>query len=134
MAEPSVPSPSDRLREHPDARFGAPQHAFDLAAVAAEVAREPQAGESGHRQKALYKHGNTTISLFIFEHLTRLKPHQTRGVVSIHVLSGHLRITAGGVPHDVRAGQLLVLAPQVEHDVVAHERSEMLLTVHLEPS
>jgi quercetin dioxygenase-like cupin family protein len=123
--------PTDRLRTHPEKRFEAPQHAFDLAAEAEALAKEPEAGESGHRQKTLYKHGATTVSLFLFGHLTRLRPHRAKGFVSIHVLSGHLRITADGVPHDLHAGQLLLLAPGVEHDVVAPEQSQMLLTVYL---
>lgn len=121
----------DRLRQHPEPRFAAPQHAFNLDEVAAELERELHAGEAGHRQQTLYKHGPTSVSLFLFGHLTRLAPHRAKGVVTIHVLSGHLQVTAEGQANDLRAGRLLVLAPGVEHDVVARQESRMLLTVHL---
>ena len=123
-----------RLRPHPEPRFAAPQHAFDLDEIAARLKQEKQAGESGHRQEMLYKRGPTSVSLFLFGHLTRLPPHRAKGVVSIHVLKGHLQVMAEGNAHDLHAGHLLVLAPGVEHDVVAREESQMLLTVHLDAS
>jgi len=123
---------SERLRPHPDQRFAAPQHQFDLEAVAATLRQELRSGEAGHRQQSLYKHGPTSISLFHFDKLTRLPAHRAKGVVAIHVLKGHLRVMAEGQSHDLRAGNLLVLASGVLHDVVAQDESEMLLTVHLD--
>ena len=123
---------SGRLRQHPAKRFAAPQHEFDLDAAVKALREELQAGQAGHRQQSLYKHGPTSISLFLFGRLTRLPPHRVEGVVSIHVLKGHLRVVAEGNSHDLRSSHLLVLAPGIEHDVVAHEESEVLLTVHLE--
>jgi quercetin dioxygenase-like cupin family protein len=123
---------SDRLRPHPKERFAAPQHQFNLDETIATLRQELQSGQAGHRQQALYKHGPTSISLFLFGHFTRLPPHRVDGVVSIHVLKGHLRVMAQGESHDLRSGHLLVLAPGIEHDVVAHEESEVLLTVNLE--
>jgi quercetin dioxygenase-like cupin family protein len=123
---------ADRLRVPPEQRFAGPQHLYDLAAVAKRLREELESGESGHRQETLYKHGNTTVSLFLFGHLTRLAPHRAKGIVCIQVIRGHLRITAEGQSHDLRAGQLLVLGSGVEHDLVAPEESEMLLTVSLQ--
>ncbi len=128
---PMEHQPSERLREHPDPRFAGMQHAFDLEALAAQLRQEFQAGEEGHRQESLYKHGSTTVALFVFGHLTGLPPHRTTGVVIIQVLKGYLQITAEGQVHDLHAGKMLVLAPGVEHGLVAYEESEMLLTVHL---
>ncbi|MBS0198002.1 MAG: AraC family ligand binding domain-containing protein [Planctomycetes bacterium] len=123
----------ERLREHPSSRFAAPQHRFDLEVVAGVLGQETQAGEAGHRQQTLYKHGGTTVALFLFGHLSHLAPHRTKGTVVIHVLRGHLRVTAERETHDLRSGQMLVLACGVEHGIVAPEESTMLLTVHLEP-
>jgi len=125
---------SERLRAHPESRFAAPQHLFDLAAEAERLKRESPAGEEGHRQETLYKHGGTTAALFVFERLTHLPPHRTRGVVLIQVLRGHVGVTAGTDAHDLHIGNFLALAPGVEHQVVAYEKSEMLLTVHLDSS
>jgi mannose-6-phosphate isomerase-like protein (cupin superfamily) len=121
----------ERLREHPDARFAGPQHAFDLAEVAARLKAELNAGEAGHRQETLCKLGPTSVSFFLFGHLSRLASHRAKGVVVIQVLKGHLEVTAEGRANPLRAGHLLVLAPGVEHEVVAREESEMLLTVHM---
>jgi quercetin dioxygenase-like cupin family protein len=123
-----------RLRQHPEPRFAASQHPFNLDEVAARLKQELHAGEAGHRQETLYKRGPTSVSLFLFGHLTRLAPHRAKGVVTIHVLKGHLQVTAEGRAHDLHAGHLLVLAPGVEHDVVAPEESQMLLTVCLDAS
>ena len=134
-SEPSPEIPeSERLRQHPTPRFAAPQHQYDLRDVTAKLGMEFEAGQAGHRQETLYKHGSTTVALFLFGHLTRLPPHRTNGVVTIHLLEGHLQVTAEGQAHDLHAGHLLVLAPGVEHDVVAREESRMLLTVHLDAS
>jgi mannose-6-phosphate isomerase-like protein (cupin superfamily) len=122
---------SERLRQHPEPRFAGPQHAFDLEAVAARLKQEINAGEAGHRQETLYKMGLTSVSFFLFGHLSRLDSHHAKGVVVIQVLKGHLEVTAEGRANRLRAGHLLVLAPGVEHDVVAREESEMLLTVHM---
>lgn len=128
MADPR----NDRLRPHPVERFSSPQHPYNLGVAIARLKEEMRSGEAGHRQQSLYKHGGTSISLFLFGRLTRLPPHRVDGVVSIHVLKGHLRIMAEGQTHDLLSSDLLVLAPGIEHDVVAHEESEMLLTVQLE--
>ncbi len=122
---------SNRLRTHPDERFAAPQHQFDLDAIAAKLTQEAQSGEAGHRQQTLYKHGSTSVSLFLFGHLTRLPEHHTKGVVTIQVLKGHLQVNAEGQVHDLRPNHLLTLAPGVQHDVVALEESAMLLTVNI---
>ena len=120
-----------RLREAPATRFETPQHVFDLEAVAVGLSQEVGTGESGRRQITLYKHGATTIAVFLFGRLTHLSPHRTNGTVVINVLRGRLRVTAEREEHDLGAGQLLVLAAGVEHNVVAVEESVMLLTVHL---
>lgn len=130
---PEIPQ-SERLRQHPRDRFLAPQHQYDLDEVARKLKQESDAGQAGHRQETLYKHGPTTVALYLFGHLTRLPPHRTKGVVAIHLLEGHLQVTAEGQVHDLHARQLLVLAPGVEHDVVARAESRMLLTVHLDAS
>jgi quercetin dioxygenase-like cupin family protein len=119
-----------RGREHPTARFAAPQHEIDLRAVAAEMAQAP--ARRGQRQRALYHHGRLTVALFTFDAGAGLPDHVAAGVVTINVLDGRLRVKSGGVDHDLRAGKILVLAPGVRHDVLAEEPSTMLLQVYLE--
>ena len=124
----------ERLRPHPEPRFAAAQHEFNLDEVASRLKREAEAGEAGHRQETLYKRGTMSVSLFVFGRLARMAAHRAKGVVVVQVLKGRLEITAEGQVHDLPAGRLLVLAPGVEHDVVAREESHMLLTVNMEPA
>ena len=124
---------SNRLREHPEARFSAAQHQFDLHAAARELAAEPATPVRGHRQKTLYRHGRLTVAIFAFDPGASLPPHTAAGAVTINVLEGHLHVRTPAAEHDLPAGNLLVLAPGVEHDVAAGAQpSVMLLQVHLD--
>jgi quercetin dioxygenase-like cupin family protein len=130
--DPSRP-PADRTRAHPDERFAPPAQAFDLDAAARELSAEPPGGSQRHRQKTLYRHGNSTLALFLFPAGTGLREHRTNGTVFIHVVSGRMTVTAQGERHELSAGRVLVMAPDVPHDVHAEQDSRMLLTVSLEP-
>ena len=123
---------ADRLRTPPNERFRSAQHRFDLHEAAHALCEEAHRGLQEHRQETLYKSGDATIALFVFNAGAGLPPHVTQGVVTIHALKGHLRVTAEGEQHDLRANQLLILAPGVEHDVHAEQESDMLLTVCLD--
>jgi quercetin dioxygenase-like cupin family protein len=127
----------DRTRVHPDTRFAPPAQAFDLDAAAAELAREEgatAASPHGHRQKTLYRHGNATLALFLFDAGGGIREHRANGTVFIQALQGRLTVGAEGQRHELPAGRLLVLAPGVRHDVTAEEPSRMLLTVCLVPA
>ena len=126
------PTPQDaRLRQHPQERFAVPQIQIDLQTEITRLRSEPQAGERGRRQETLYRGGGSTIALFAFDRFTELPEHKANGIVSMHVLSGCLKITAAEQVHELRAGQMLLLAPGIPHAVAAEEESEMLVTVHL---
>ncbi len=121
---------SARLRTHPQQRFDAPAHLLDLGSIAETLRAEQHDAVSGHRQIAIYKHGQATLVLYAFEAGGEMPAHDTEGVVTIHVLSGELSVTVGTTTHDVGSGQVLALAPGVRHSVRASEPGEMLLTVH----
>ncbi|MEO5824416.1 MAG: cupin domain-containing protein [Gemmatimonadales bacterium] len=121
---------STRLRTHPQQRFDASAHLLDLGAIAESLRAEHHDAVSGHRQIAIYKHGQATIVLYAFEAGGEMAAHDTEGVVTIHVLNGELSVTVGTTTHDVGSGQVLALAPGVRHSVRASEPGEMLLTVH----
>jgi quercetin dioxygenase-like cupin family protein len=122
---------SPRLRQHPDERFQPAQHAIDLREAAARLQAEPPAGQRKHRQETLYRHSPMTVALFLFEPGAHMLPHAAEGVVTVHVLSGRIKMNAEGQAHTLNAGQILLLAPGVQHDVLAEEASQMLLTVCL---
>lgn len=123
-------SPTDRLRQHPEDRLGSPVQSADLSAAAALLRAEAHAPIAGHRQIALFRHGPVTLLLFLFDANGILKEHRAEGVVTIHVLSGHLEVTAEGEARRLVAGQLISLAPGILHTVRSLAPSEMLLTIH----
>ena len=120
-----------RLRPHPDTRFAQPSTCVDLHAVAAALRSESNTGERGHRQETVFKHGNVTVALFVFDRFSHLAEHVAQGIVTMHVLKGAMKISAGTVEHELKAGQMLVLDAGVRHALKAEEESEVLVSVHL---
>lgn len=118
-----------RLRPHPEDRLAAPVQHIDLPATFAALLREPHPPVSGHRQIAVFRRGHVTILAFAFDAGGLLKEHRADGVVTIHALTGHLKVTFDDATHELAAGQLLALAPGIEHSVQAVQASTMLLTV-----
>lgn len=124
----------ERLRQRPDDRFAASTHKFDLEQVATSLHAEPVSGQRLHRQETIYRHGPVTVALFLFEVGGKLPQHVAGGVVTVHVLHGHLKMSVEGEDHELTDGKMLVMAPGVRHDVLALETTRMLLTVCLLPS
>jgi len=122
----------ERLRVHPKQRFAAEERQFDLNAVAEQLRQEQGQSTHGHRQMTLYRHGPTTVALFLFDRDAGLREHRTDGFVTIHCVHGKLVVHTPSAEHELPAGSLLTLAPKVPHDVLAEEESRMLLTVALE--
>ncbi|HZW09599.1 MAG TPA: cupin domain-containing protein [Phycisphaerales bacterium] len=120
-----------RLRTPPAERFARPAHLFDLRRVAEELRREPTAVRDGHRQKTLYKNGESTTALFDFEPGGTIPPHAAAGTVTILAVEGEFDVVHGGRAYRLSPGQLLVFAPDVPHDVRSPTGGVMLLTVSL---
>lgn len=126
-----APQPGE-LRTPPRERFAPKEDEVDLSRAAEALRAEPRAGERGHRQMALFRHGPATVALYTFEPGGRMPDHVVEGPVFIHVLKGRLTVTTRESTHDLGEGMLLRLSPSVAHDVKAVEQSEMLLTVCVE--
>lgn len=123
----------ERRRESPSKRFAGPEHAFDLRRETEALFLEAQRGQSGHRQKALYKHGPVSINLFVFDQGSGLKEHVVQeGSVAIQVLEGELRVETTGGQHTLQSSGLLILAAGTPHSVTALQPTRMLLTIHLD--
>lgn len=121
-----------RLREHPKSRFEGEVHTFDLKEAVQKLRSEPHPAPRGHRQIAIYHYGALTKVLFAFDKESVLEEHSANGIVSIHVLRGHLTVGAEGKDYELKEDEVLVMAPNVPHDVRAVEESEMLLSVYLQ--
>jgi quercetin dioxygenase-like cupin family protein len=120
-------------RRAPRERFAGTEHVYDLGQMAAQLRAEPRPATDGHRQMTIARHGLAALVLFDFEAQGRLVDHAADGLVTIHVLAGHVQVRTAEGDHDLDAGTLLVLSPGVRHDLHASMPSQVLLTVHLEP-
>jgi len=58
-----------------------------------------------------------------------IERHRADGPISVHLLSGALRVTAGGESLTLVPGQILTMEAGLEHDVHASEESAFLLTI-----
>ena len=103
---------------------------FDLAAEAEVLMREPtwQAGR-GHNAKTLVKHPDFRVVLIVLKAGARMQEHSTDQCVTIHAVSGRLRVHLPGRPLEVTKGSLLALEQTVVHDVEALEDSAFVLSL-----
>jgi quercetin dioxygenase-like cupin family protein len=101
---------------------------FDLTRELALLHHEPE-WNMGHNAKTLVKYDDIRIVLTALKANVGIPRHQAEGRVSVHVLSGHLRIRAFGRTFDLWPGSLLALDRGAEHEVEALEDSAFLLTI-----
>lgn len=96
---------------------------------AAEVLKS--AGESGvgRSAKTLVKEGPLRVVIVGLKAGSRLEEHEAGGPVSIHVLSGQVKVTGGGSTEDLGAGNALVFGSSVPHDLEATADSAVLVTI-----
>ncbi len=123
-----------RLRRAPVEQFAGTEHVYDLAEIAGQLRAEPHPATDGHRQMTIAHHGSVALVLFDFEEDGRLADHVADGLVTIHVLAGHVQVKTAEGDHELGAGTLFVLSPGVAHDLHADVPSQVLLAVHMQPT
>jgi quercetin dioxygenase-like cupin family protein len=84
---------------------------------------------TGHTAKTLINYDDFRVVLSTLQARSRIPEHRSEGRVSVHVLSGHIRVRASGRTFNLRPGGLLALDGDVPHDVEALEQSAFLLTI-----
>jgi quercetin dioxygenase-like cupin family protein len=124
-----------RLESVPDgSQRSAPAHArpapashFDLVQIINELRSDNQYERTGHAARTLVKYPELRLVLIVLRRDTELKEHRTNQPVSIHLLSGCIRVA---LPDDEETvGGLLVIEPGVAHHVSAVTDSAFLLTM-----
>lgn len=85
--------------------------------------------QAGRDSKTLVKHPDFRVVLTVLKSGARLHDHKAPGSISVHVLSGRVRMQIEGKVVDLPAGALLALERAVAHDVEALEDSAFLLTI-----
>jgi quercetin dioxygenase-like cupin family protein len=102
---------------------------FDLAAEADALKREPTWLMHGHNAKTLVKHPDVRVVLIALRAGARMQEHKTDQCVTLHALSGRLRLHLPADTLELPTGALLALDHTVLHEVEAIEESVLLLTL-----
>jgi quercetin dioxygenase-like cupin family protein len=126
---PGVARPEPAHRRPHASSMASPFLEFDLASEIDQLRREPTWGATRRNAKTLMKYDDFRVVLTALQAHTRISEHKTDGRISIHMLSGHLRLTAAGRTFDLRPGSLIGLDEGSTHDMEALEDSAFLLTI-----
>jgi quercetin dioxygenase-like cupin family protein len=101
---------------------------FDLEAEIHRLKAETTSS-TGQNARTLVKYADFRVVLIALQRDARMPEHQTEGRLSLHVISGHVRVRASGRTFNLRTGGLLIFDPAIRHDVSAIEESAILLTI-----
>ena len=125
---------SDAVRQEPAHRRPHPAPLasafleFDLAAEAEQLRRE-ETWKRGRNTRTLMKYDDLRVVLTVLQSGKCVPVHKTDSRVSVHMLSGHIRLSAFGRTFDMLPGSLLALDPDAPHDIEALADSAYLLTI-----
>jgi quercetin dioxygenase-like cupin family protein len=125
---------SDAVRQEPaHRRPHAPPLAssfleFDLGAEVEQLHRE-ETWKRGRNTRTLMKYDDLRVVLTALQSGKCVPVHKTEGRVSVHMLSGHIRLGAFGRTFDMLPGSLLTLDPGAPHDIEALAESSYVLTI-----
>lgn len=108
--------------------MGSPFLEFDLAVEVDRLRREPT-WNTGQNARTLVKYDDLRVVLTVLAAGAHIPEHQTRGRISVHVLSGHIRLTASGRTFELRPGSVLALDQGAPHAIEALHESAFLLTI-----
>ena len=101
---------------------------FDLPAEIHRLQAETT-WSTGQNARTLIKYDDFRVVLTALQAKMRIPEHKADGRISVHVLTGHIRIRASGRTFSLRTGALLAIDQGVPHGVEALEESAFLLTI-----
>jgi quercetin dioxygenase-like cupin family protein len=102
---------------------------FDLKEERDRVAGSSASEQRVHTARTLLKNGPLRVTLVALAPGGVIPDHQAEGPITVQVLEGNIRFTAGGRVHDVGPGQLLSAGPGLRHAVASAGGAAFLLTV-----
>ncbi|HSL48635.1 MAG TPA: cupin domain-containing protein [Candidatus Deferrimicrobiaceae bacterium] len=121
MTEPAGP--------RPDRPAAGPVFHARLGEQMERLRREP-AWRSGDRNAiTLFKAPALRLVLLGLKAGARLHEHRADGSLTVQVVSGAVRVDAGGRRVDLAPGEVLVLEPGLDHALEAGPESTVLLTL-----
>ena len=125
----------DRRRQYPGERFARSVIQQDLDKISRELKQE-ELGEAherlGHNQIELYRHGGTTVSLFVFDQGGHLPEHVVEdGAVMIQVLEGTVCFQTEDAETHIHPPEnnVVFLEPGIEHSLQAETEARVILTI-----
>ena len=102
---------------------------FDLPAAERELRAQPAYLRDGYAARTLVREPDLRLVLMVMAAGRQIPAHQADDTVSIHALSGSLRVTAGGNVFDLTPGQIVALEGGLRHEVDAPSDAAFLLTL-----
>jgi quercetin dioxygenase-like cupin family protein len=130
IAQTGVSRRSSVGHESIDGTLSGPVLQFDLASELDQLHRdESWLQTTGRSSKTLVKYPDLRIVLIAMKANTRMHGHTAAGRISVHSLSGNIRLHLPERVVDLPSGHLLTLDQCVPHDVEAAEDSAFLLTL-----
>jgi len=127
-----TPEHEAHRRPHPSP-MAEPFMEFDLPAEIHRLKAEVT-WSTGQNARTLIKYDDFRVVLIALAAAARMPGHKAHGRITIHVLSGHIRLTASGRTFSLGPGGVLALDRGVAHDVHALEESALLLTIAWPPA
>lgn len=102
---------------------------FDLSEEGARAADPSLLERSGRNARTLLKSGDLRVTLVVVGPGGEIPEHHAAGPITVQVLQGAVRFSAGGEHHDLAPGQLLSAGPGIAHGVSSTEGGTFLLTL-----
>ena len=124
----NAPPPESAHRRPHTPPMVSPFLEFDLTVEVNRLHRETT-WNTGQNAKTLMKYDDFRVVLTVLKAGAHIPEHQTSGRISVHVLSGHIRLNASGRAFDLRPGSLLALDQGAHHAIEALQESAFLLTI-----
>ena len=111
----------------PPRSLSGPILAFDLAREAGRLRGESPWLDHGTNAVTLVKH--LRIVYMLMKPGAHMPEHRAAARISVHTLSGHVRLHLAHSTVDLPAGHLLALERDIPHGLEAVEESAVLLTI-----
>lgn len=102
---------------------------YDLTGIEHEMRQEEAYLRGGHTGRTLVRESDLRVVLVAVQGGARIAQHDAESSVSIHALSGHVRLHLPDKIVELTAGRLLAMGPKIQHDVEALVDSAFLMTL-----
>ena len=104
---------------------------FHLRSEQARITGSERQEAHGRSGRTLIRDGPLRVNLVSLGPGEAMAEHHAPGPITVQVLEGKIRFTAGGTHHDVHVGELLALGAGTPHAVMSEEGGVFLLTLAL---